>query len=292
MIEMHTFTIKREGRMKKTILVLMAALVLIAAPLYAGNGDLIVSGKLGVGTTSSPGYTLDLAGGTFGFGDGNSRTEFKNDAGAIGGQSGFFQTSQPLNYPYGASSWWHLLDVRHSTSSNNYSMQIAGSFFDQNLYYRKTNNNPATGWSKFVVQDPSGNVGIGISDTAGAKLYVNGLLFVAGPTFSTGGYYVSDIKYKKNFQSVDSSLDKILNLNGVSYEWKIDEYKGMGFPEGRHYGVVAQEIEKVLPEAVNTSPDGSKAVAYAEIIPVLIEAIKEQQKQIEELKKLVKASQQ
>lgn len=58
-------------------------------------------------------------------------------------------------------------------------------------------------------------------------------------------------------------------------------------PEGIHYGVIAQEIEKVLPEVVKENTDGSKAVAYTEIIPVLIEAIKEQQKQIDELKKKV-----
>jgi len=78
-------------------------------------------------------------------------------------------------------------------------------------------------------------------------------------------------------------------LNGLSYEWKTEEYMDRGFQEGRHYGVIAQEIEKVLPEIVNTAPDGTKSVAYTEIIPVLIEAIKEQQKEIEQLKKIISA---
>ncbi len=67
------------------------------------------------------------------FGDA-SRTEFKNDAGSQGSKSGFFQTVQPVNYPYGADSWWHLLDVRHSNPNNNFAMQFSGSFFDQSLY--------------------------------------------------------------------------------------------------------------------------------------------------------------
>ncbi len=95
----------------------------------------------------------------------------------------------------------------------------------------------------------------------------------------------SDVRFKKNIHPLDDSLNKVLKLNGVSYEWKTDEYKDKGFPDGRHYGVIAQEIEKVLPEVVNTGADGAKAVAYTEIIPVLIEAIKEQQKEIEQLKK-------
>jgi hypothetical protein len=58
-----------------------------------------------------------------------------------------------------------------------------------------------------------------------------------------------------------------------------------GFPEGRHYGVIAQEVEESMPEAVRTGPDGDKAVSYTEIIPVLIEAIKEQQKIIQKQQK-------
>ena len=58
--------------------------------------------------------------------------------------------------------------------------------------------------------------------------------------------------------------------------------------EGQDVGVIAQEIEKVLPEVVETRETGYKAVKYEKIVPLLIESIKEQQKQIEELKKLIK----
>jgi hypothetical protein len=72
--------------------------------------------------------------------------------------------------------------------------------------------------------------------------------------------------------------------NNFSFDWKTDEFKDKGFPEERHYGVVAQEVERVLPEVVKEGPDGEKSVSYTEIVPVLIEAIKEQQKEIERLK--------
>jgi hypothetical protein len=75
----------------------------------------------------------------------------------------------------------------------------------------------------------------------------------------------------------------VIRLRGVSFSWKTDEFKDMGFPEGRHFGVVAQDVEGVLPQVVIESPNGDKAVAYTEIIPVLIEAIKAQQEQIEVL---------
>lgn len=102
--------------------------------------------QVGIGTTN-PQYTLDLATGSLGFGLSNVRTETRNDAGisgAAGAQSGFFETSAPTNFPTGASSWWHLIDVRHSNNANNYALQIAGSFFDQNLWFRKTNGSGAT----------------------------------------------------------------------------------------------------------------------------------------------------
>lgn len=74
-------------------------------------------------------------------------------------------------------------------------------------------------------------------------------------------------------------------MEGISFDWKKDEFRDKGFPEGRHYGVVAQKVEKVFPEIVKEGPGGEKSVSYTELVPVFIEAIQEQQKEIERLKK-------
>jgi hypothetical protein len=122
------------------------------------SGNLIVSGAVGIATIS-PAEKLDVTGnvkasGIVYWGNGLVRTESRNDAGLqgnAGARSGFFETSAPspaANWPTGASSWWHLLDIRHSNNSNNYAMQFSGSFFDQDLYYRKTNGSANTAWSK------------------------------------------------------------------------------------------------------------------------------------------------
>lgn len=121
----------------------------------------------------------------------------------------------------------------------------------------------------------NGYVGIG-TQTPYYHLDVNGT--IRGNTITA-----SDIRLKENIEPLESALDKVKNLRGVSYNWKKTDDKN--FPEGRHYGVIAQEIEKVLPEVVSTAPDGTKSVAYMGVIPVLIEAIKEQQKRIEALEK-------
>ncbi|MCL5774534.1 MAG: tail fiber domain-containing protein, partial [Firmicutes bacterium] len=122
----------------------------------------------------------------------------------------------------------------------------------------------------------------------GAKMTLNN----NGSLWTLSGYSQgSDIRLKKNISTVNEALDKVLKLRGVIFEWKTKEYKERGFPKGRHYGVIAQEIEKILPEIVNTDSKGEKSVAYTEIIPVLIEAVKEQQKEIAGLKEQQKAQQ-
>ncbi|GGH00640.1 hypothetical protein [Pedobacter zeae] len=89
-----------------------------------------------------------------------SQTIFRNDAGQANVNAGFYEASEPVNFPAGASSWWHLLDVRHSNGANNFAMQLAGSFFDQNFYLRKTNNYAQQPWVK-IVTESNGKVGIG-----------------------------------------------------------------------------------------------------------------------------------
>jgi hypothetical protein len=107
-------------------------------------------------------------------------------------------------------------------------------------------------------------------------------LYVNGTGYATGGFWASDLRFKKNIKTIDSPLDKINNIRGVSFEWKRSDYQDKGLPEGEHYGVIAQEIEQVLPEIVKEGPDGDKAVSYTELVPILTEAIKEQQKQLEQ----------
>lgn len=99
-------------------------------------------------------------GGILTWGLSDTRTEGRNDAGAegVGVRSGFYQADTPVNFPAGATSWWHLLDVRHSNPANNYAMQFAGSFSDQALWFRKTNNDGATAWQRALLADAAGRL--------------------------------------------------------------------------------------------------------------------------------------
>ncbi|MFZ3068772.1 MAG: tail fiber domain-containing protein [Microgenomates group bacterium] len=100
---------------------------------------------------------------------------------------------------------------------------------------------------------------------------------------TTGGSITatSDIRLKTNIKPLpENTLDKVKQLRGVYFNWKTEADMG----NARQIGVIAQEVEKIFPELVITSPDGYKAVGYDRLGPILIEAIKEQQVEIDSLK--------
>ena len=98
----------------------------------------------------------------------------------------------------------------------------------------------------------------------------------------------SDIKLKTNITTITNALDKVRKLRGVEFDY-IDTGKHM-------VGVIAQEVEEVIPEVVMTtkdkdSDDETKSVAYANMVAVLIEAIKEQQNKIDEYGQMIREQQ-
>jgi hypothetical protein len=119
-------------------------------------------------------------------------------------------------------------------------------------------------------------------------------LVVGGQINANGTIYNSDARYKKNIFVLSNSLEKVMLLRGVQYEMRKDEFPSMQFSNGIEVGLIAQEVEKIIPQVVNTNADGFKSVDYARLVPLLIEALKEQQLQrkedqqrIERLEKIV-----
>ncbi len=104
-------------------------------------------------------------------------------------------------------------------------------------------------------------------------------------TGNYGTYHApSDRRLKKEIITIPDALDKVMKLRGVNYKWK-DSKKDQSL----QMGFVAQEVEKVVPEVIHTSNDSmqTKAVEYQYLVGLLVEAVKEQQKQIESLEKKV-----
>ena len=112
----------------------------------------------------------------------------------------------------------------------------------------------------------------------------DGLVKVNGSGTYTGTWaQASDERFKKNIKPLEKNLSSILELNGVSYEFKADEYPERNFRQGTKLSLIAQIVEKLLPELVETDSEGYKSIAYQNMAAVLIEAMKEQQTQIENL---------
>lgn len=102
----------------------------------------------------------------------------------------------------------------------------------------------------------------------------------------------SDARLKKNFAKIDNAVGIIGQLNPLRYDFRYDELKELGLPKTRQFGLVAQDVEKILPELVSQGAEengkvGYKGVNYTGLIPILIKAMQEQQTEIESLKKKV-----
>ncbi|TSJ42307.1 tail fiber domain-containing protein [Fluviicola chungangensis] len=105
---------------------------------------------------------------------------------------------------------------------------------------------------------------------------------IIGSGFASGGFWLnSDFRYKKNIAEIKDPLKRILQLQGCTYEFKMDEYKSLSFNSGSNLGFIAQDLAKVFPEAVKADENGYLAVNYDMLVPVLVESIKSQQKIIE-----------
>ena len=120
----------------------------------------------------------------------------------------------------------------------------------------------------------NGNLLLGTSTDNGERLYVSGSIRATGSITAN-----SDVRLKKNIERIENALQKVSEISGYTYNTIYDE--------DRHAGVIAQEIDKVLPEIVNKGNDGLMGVEYGNISALLIEAIKDLKKDNESLRAIV-----
>jgi trimeric autotransporter adhesin len=149
---------------------------------------------------------------------------------------------------------------------------------DRNVFIGFQSGYTETGSNKLYID----NCYLGDEATCNKPLiygeFDNRLLRIDGQLF-----IVSDERMKTNIAPLNTALDRIVNLKGVSYEWKDKARSG----HGKEIGLLAQNVEKVFPELVHTDGRGYKAVSYDRLAPVLIEAIKEQNQLLTEQKKII-----
>jgi len=226
--------------------------------------------------------------------------------------SGFIDSwSSPAEQPNTTTSHWvglQSIHYGHQDSTNFYGFQMV-SGADTNRFYLRAAWPTPLSWVEVITSGNIGSQSVNYASSAGAVEWSNvsskpstfapdahnhtptevGLSnlssngnALAGNFTATGDITAySDSRIKENVATIDSALDKVMSLRGV-------EYNKIGSEE-KSLGVIAQEIREVLPEVVKEQENGMLSVAYGNITAVLIEALKEQQKQIDELKAQIDA---
>ena len=193
-----------------------------------------------------------------------------------------------------------VLRLDRASNDNQFEIAVSGAF----TYLKNINSKDlwfGTNNTERMRIKSSGNVGIGTTSPS-QKLEVNGKAKITtslsvgsiGPSATTGridasndvvAYSTSDIRLKDNIKKIDKALNKVNSIQGIEFDWvEKEEVHGNS---GHDIGVIAQEIEKVLPDVVTTRDNGYKAVKYEKIVPLLIEAIKDLSKQVDGLKRLI-----
>ena len=150
-----------------------------------------------------------------------------------------------------------------------------------NIYINS--NYSGTGLTHVILQPLGGNVGVGVNPPLD-RLHVFGDLRVG--TGTTGcvkdadgtviaGTCSSDARLKRNILPFAHLLDKVAQLQPVTFYWRSDEFKDRHFGTRQSFGLIAQEVEKILPELVTEDEQGYKAVNYSKLPLLSLQAIKE-----------------
>jgi len=212
----------------------------------------------------------------------------------IGREAGSRQSNYtlPADYDYNILIGYRAGYNLNTGSSNIFIGPYAGynETGSDRLYIDNSTTSSPLIWGDFANDRlrVNGNMGINYSALSGYGLIVDTpsgqtetyALFVVGNAYATV-WSGSDARYKKNITAVSSPVEKLEQINGVSFEW--DETNKYAPADSKSIGVLAQDVQQVFPELVKEDMEGYLAVNYSGLIPVLIEAIKEQQKQIETL---------
>lgn len=157
----------------------------------------------------------------------------------------------------GSNTYWSTVSANGGGGGNGVSIALTANNTDTATYYFPLSNSASGTWSNGVV--------------ANTKLY-----FVpsTGTLSATIFNSLSDLEYKTDVEPINNAVDILKQLDGVSFKWKETGHKS--------YGVIAQEVEKILPEIVDINND-VKSVNYQALIGFLIEAVKELSDKIEKL---------
>jgi hypothetical protein len=253
-----------------------------------GSNNIFLGGSTGASNTTGNGNVF--LGGESGY---NNIVGYSNTF--IGQSSGMFNTEGFSNIYIGDHSAQRTATgtnnvILGSYAGSNYALGNTNVMIGSNAgYYNAGSSNVfigsnagyfESGSNKLYISNSSDQTPLIYGDFSKDSLAINGKLCVYGFSGGTTGWNsLSDATLKTNVSTISSSLESVLHLRGVKYEWK----DKATFDNREHIGFIAQEVNEIVPEVVSRI-NGKYAIDYAPLTAVLVEAIKEQQKQIEKQK--------
>lgn len=192
-----------------------------------------------------------------------------------------FNTYAPTNTGTGASGTWGINITGNAATVTN-GVYNNGGTYGINISGNAATASAATNATNVVAGGNVATTSVGVGTAASGS---------SGDVRATGNvtaYYTSDSRLKDDQKKITSPLDKVKSLDGIEFNWN-DEFLRRNGGEDKFFlrkhdvGVIAQQVQKVVPEAVAQKPDGFLGVQYDKLIPLLIEAIKELSAKVEEL---------
>ena len=197
----------------------------------------------------------------------------------IGGASGAFIRSGKNNVIIGDGAGSGSVYGGDGTGSFNVIIGSEAGKYSKNgtsnVFIGNQAGSTETGSNKLIIDNSSSATPLVYGNFETDVFRVNGN--VEATIFNT----VSDSALKQNITLLRDVIGKLSLLRGVYFDWNLSENSGLLLREGRQIGLIAQDVEKVYPEIVMINDRGYKMVDYTKLTPVLLEAIKEQQQQIE-----------
>jgi len=278
----------------------------------AGDGDLPAAGRLGgmegtsvtsygldAGTTGSANTFIGRAAGYYNTGYYNTflgdLAGYSNTTGNyntfLGDSAGYFNTTGNFNTFLGDSAGYS-----NTTGNNNNFLGDYAGYYNTTGHYNTFLGDYAgysnttgyrnvflgyqagyneTGSDRLYIHNSDSTSPLIYGDFNGRTIQINGSLNIADASAA------SDISFKRDIKPLEGSLEKVTSLKGVSFAWRTDQYPEKGFRDGRQIGLIAQDVEKVLPELVKTDKDGKKSLSYDKLTAVLVEAVKAQEARLE-----------
>jgi hypothetical protein len=228
----------------------------------------------------------------------NNSAFFPNGITTAGGTNWIYGFTYIGNAPgNGNGHEFNANGTQYSTTSITTPTFIVNSHSDNTRGYRIHNTSGTAVSAMFVNSSNQLVFAAGAVDqiNLNKKVYVNGVALGVNvsPSATAGridasndivAYSSSDERLKYNITPIENALDKVKSLTGVEFDWK-PEYKHAHGYEGHDTGIIAQQVQEVIPSAVRTNDTGFLAVRYEKLIGLLIEANKELAARVEELEK-------